>query len=163
MQADISIGSNLGDRRSRIAQAVAGIRCIAGVTVTGVSSPYESAPWGYESANAYLNVAVTVTTVLSPEHLLDELLRVERAIDASPHRTPDGLYADRTVDIDLIAMEDLVIDATPRLVLPHPRMHMRAFVLEPMLEIRPDWRHPLTGLSVAEMLDEVKKSTIRRT
>ncbi len=83
-----------------------------------------------------------------------EVLRIvegiQRDLDPSPHRDEAGGYIDRAIDIDIVAIDDVVMD-TPELTLPHPRMHLREFVLVPMAELAPDWRHPRFGLRVDEM------------
>lgn len=148
--AYINIGSNLGDRAALIERAVAALEAALGV-VARRAPVVESPPWGFDSPNRFLNLGIAVETSLPPLELLDLVRAVERDIDASPHRTPDGLYADRTIDIDLIAVDDVVMESE-RLTLPHPRMHQRRFVLEPMARLAPVWRHPLSGLTAAEML-----------
>ncbi len=149
-EAYISIGSNIGDRRAHIERAVTALSALAEGPVR-VSAVMETAPWGYESANPYLNVCLAFPTSLSPLPLLRELLRVQDSIDPSPHRNADGSYADRRIDIDLIALGHAVV-SSPEITLPHPRMHLRDFVLLPLAEIAPGWRHPLLGLTPAEMI-----------
>lgn len=158
--AYVNIGSNQGDRRANLARAVALIAESLAVTPQ-VSSIVASAPWGYTSPNPYLNVGITFTTELAPEALLDALLDAEQAISPAPHRTPTGGYADRAVDIDLIAYDDVAIDCAPTpkgrtLTLPHPRMHLRPFVLAPMEELWPNWIHPHRLLLPADMLAALK-------
>lgn len=150
MRAHVNIGSNLGDRMALIGRAVAMLRDeFEGVTV---SQPVESEPWGFESMHPFVNVGVNLSTDLTPAELLKRLLTIQNAIDPTPHRHPDGGYADRAIDLDLITMEQLTCEADP--VLPHPRMHLRPFVLAPMAEIWPEWRHPLLKLTPQQILDE---------
>lgn len=139
--AYINIGSNLGDRHGNIAAAVAAIKERIDPQAR-LSDPVESPPWGYESVNPYINIGVAVITDLSPFELLDALLEIEGSISAASHRMADGTYADRLIDIDLIAVDSLIIN-TPRLILPHPRMHLRPFVTIPLRQLAPGWRHPL--------------------
>lgn len=158
--AYINIGSNQGDRRANIARAVALIADTLGVS-PGVSDPVESEPWGYDSDSAYLNVGLMFDTTLTPCDLLDRLLTIETSISPASHRTANGAYADRLIDIDLIALGDIVLDDAPtpcgnRLTLPHPRMHLRPFVLIPMLQLAPAWTHPRLGLDSAMMLNALK-------
>lgn len=124
--------------------------------VRAVSSPVVSPPWGYVSDSEFVNVGVNLDVDLSSSELLDALKRIEREIapDES-HRTAQGEYADRSIDLDLIAYGTEVAD-TPELTLPHPRMSEREFVLEPMAEIMPQWRHPKNGLSPSEMLEKIQ-------
>lgn len=90
-----------------------------------------------------------------PEQTLDALLSIQESISTASHRDKNGQYVDRIVDIDLIAYDDAVID-TGRLILPHPRMHLREFVLLPMIEIAPEWCHPLSGLTPVQLLDKLR-------
>ena len=124
--------------------------------VRAVSAPVFSAPWGYVSDSEFMNVGLNIDVELSPFDLLAALKRIERLIapDES-HRTADGEYADRTIDLDLIAYGTEVADA-PELTLPHPRMAEREFVLRPMVEIMPHWRHPKNGLTPSEMLEKIQ-------
>lgn len=156
LTAHISIGSNLGDRAALIERAVARISELPGGATLRCSAPFDSEPWGYDSPNRFLNMAVAFETPLPPDELMQRLLEIQISIDSSSHRDAAGGYADRAIDIDLIALGSLVAD-TGRLVLPHPRMHLRRFVLQPMAELDPHWRHPLTGLSVAEMLSALDR------
>lgn len=150
MNAHLNIGSNKGDSRRLIAEAVALVGRYCG-RVSAVSRLVESAPWGFDSPNNFVNVGVEVTTSLSPVDLIAMTQRVERMISPAPHRDSTGAYIDREIDIDIVCIDDMVIDS-PRLIVPHPRMAQRRFVLEPINELRPGWRHPLTGLTPAEML-----------
>lgn len=165
--AYINIGSNMGDRHALIELAVARIidtnemgkslRTLEAVSSLLRRSDFvESEPWGYDSPYPFLNLGLAIETDIPPGALLDLLLGVERSISPASHRTPSGDYTDRLIDIDLIAYGELVVD-TPRLTLPHPRMHLRDFVLRPMTQLAPEWRHPLSGLTSAEMLDRLSQ------
>lgn len=149
--AYLSLGSNIEPRLATLEQAVARLREWPGVEVTRVSRPVATAPWGFSSDNEFINLAVEVATILTPDGLLEAVQAVERAIDPSPHRNSAGGYIDRRIDIDIIASGDTVL-ATDRLTLPHPRAHLRDFVLIPMAEIAPSWRHPVSGLTASELL-----------
>lgn len=131
-RAYINIGSNIGDRRANIARAVT---AVSALPVTGiiVSPLFTSEPWGYSSPNDYLNQGISFVTELPPARLLDRLLAIERTISDASHRTPDGSYADRIIDIDLIAMDGVRLN-TPTLTLPHPRASRRPFVMLPLIE-----------------------------
>lgn len=146
-----NIGSNLGDRLANIGRAVALLEEALGAAAE-LSQPFVSAPWGYESSNDFINVGVNFSTCLSPSALLETARRIELEIaPGATHRNAAGDYADRVIDIDLICCGSTVSSDDP--VLPHPRMHLREFVLVPLLEIMPDWVHPLNGLSAKEMLE----------
>ncbi|MBR5436066.1 MAG: 2-amino-4-hydroxy-6-hydroxymethyldihydropteridine diphosphokinase [Muribaculaceae bacterium] len=141
--AYIGIGSNLGKRRYNIRRAVDGIRRLENVADVVVSSIFVSEPWGYESANKYFNVVAKVVfdVDIEPLWLLDRLQEIERGICKASHRDADGNYIDRRIDIDIIAIDDLVVDH-PRLQVPHPLMLQRDFVMRPLEEIAPDWQPP---------------------
>ena len=157
--AYINIGSNQGDRKAHIGQAVALIADIAESEI--VQSDYiETPPWGYRSSEPYLNLGIAFATSLQPEQLLDMLLAIERSINPASHRDADGNYVDREIDIDLIAVDNIIIDS-PRLTLPHPRMHLRDFVLAPMAQLAPDWRHPRLGLTPVQLLHNLKEDNNR--
>ncbi|MDE5689018.1 MAG: 2-amino-4-hydroxy-6-hydroxymethyldihydropteridine diphosphokinase [Paramuribaculum sp.] len=149
--AYIGIGSNIGDRHAIIRRAVTAIMSSID-SAACVSDPYESPAWGYDSPNTYINICVAARTPMSPLALFEELQAIERSISPAPHRAPDGTYIDRAIDIDLIAVDDVVFD-TPALTLPHPRMHLRPFVLVPMAQIASQWRHPVLGKSILDLLD----------
>ncbi len=83
--------------------------------------------------------------------LLSQLQEIERTLEASPHRNETGNYIDRTLDIDIIYIDNLIID-TPELTIPHPRMNLREFVLRPVAELSPQWQHPITNMTAQEML-----------
>lgn len=150
--AIINIGSNLGDRRLNLSRAMRAVGQRFGDFE--MSHVVETEPWGYESSNKFLNISMMFQTDLQPAELLAELLAIESRLSPEPHRDAAGRYADRVIDIDLIAVDDAVSD-TPSLRLPHPRLADRRFFLEPLAEIAPGWRHPLTGLTAADMLRQL--------
>ncbi|MCM1337657.1 MAG: 2-amino-4-hydroxy-6-hydroxymethyldihydropteridine diphosphokinase [Candidatus Amulumruptor caecigallinarius] len=131
-RAYVNTGSNIGDREGNIARAVTAISALS-VDSVMVSDSYESEPWGYISANTYINKGVSFDTLLGPEELLAALLTVQNEINPASHRREDGSYMDRVIDIDLIAYEGVSIDS-PTLTLPHPRAAQRQFVMLPLLQ-----------------------------
>lgn len=145
----VNIGSNLGDRRLNLSRAMRKIGEEFGDFE--ISHVVESAPWGFDSTHSFLNLGMSFETDLSPLDLLHKLQEIERSIGGGSHRTPDGGYADREIDIDIIAIDQEIIDL-PELQVPHPHMAERLFVLEPMDELAPGWRHPVTGLTPIEMI-----------
>jgi 2-amino-4-hydroxy-6-hydroxymethyldihydropteridine diphosphokinase len=149
--AYIALGSNLGDRRGYLERALQLLRQITGIRVTRVSPFYETAPVGVSADQpAYLNGAAEVETDLRPEDLLQVLLDVERQLG----RVRKERYDSRTIDLDLLLYDGLV-RASPDPILPHPRMHERAFVLRPLATIAPERRHPQLGLTVRQLLERV--------
>lgn len=155
MLALIGLGSNTGDRAESLRAAAVAIGQALDAEPQ-VSQPVETPPWGYASPHPYLNAVLAVDTGLDPRPLLALLLDIERRIGGgAPHRLPDGSYCDRPIDIDLLALGDVAVTA-PGLQVPHPRMHLRRFVLEPMACVAPKWRHPLLGLTASQMLDALE-------
>lgn len=149
----INIGSNQGDRETAIGRAVALIEHLCGSPARR-STIIESDPWGYESSNRFMNMGIVIMTSMPPEKMLKSLLDIEKSISSASHRDGSGNYVDRIIDIDLIAYDDLIIDSES-LTLPHPRMHLREFVLRPLALLWPDWRHPILDLTAQELLDSM--------
>ena len=130
----LSLGSNIGDRRSLLHRAITLIGERIG-TVQRVSSFIETEPWGFESEHPFLNAACMVLTALPPEQCLEATQQIERELGRT-QKSKDGIYHDRPIDIDLLLYDDLEI-STPTLTLPHPRMYERDFVMIPLREILP--------------------------
>jgi 2-amino-4-hydroxy-6-hydroxymethyldihydropteridine diphosphokinase len=153
----LSLGSNLGDRAKNLRDAIAALRK-AGVSVTRISSNYETEPVDYRDQPWFLNCALEAETELQAAALLKVLRQIEAEM-GSHKAVPKG---PRLIDLDILLYDDETFD-TPELQVPHPRMHLRRFVLEPLAEIAANARHPVSGLSVAEMLAKsTDKSTVRK-
>lgn len=145
----INIGSNLGDRRLNLSRAMRAVGMEFGDFE--MSHAVESNPVGFDSTHRFLNVAILFQSDLAPEKVLDRLQKIEQQLSPVPHRNTDGTYRDREIDIDIVAIDDQVID-TPRLTVPHPKLAERRFFLEPLKEIAPQWKHPVSGLTARQML-----------
>lgn len=151
--AYISLGSNIGDRFQHLKDAIQALHSRQGVSVPTISSIYETAPVGYTDQADFLNVVVAVETQLSARQLLEVCQEIEQQLG----RIRDVRWGPRTVDLDILLYNHDAIE-TERLIVPHPRMHERAFVLTPLLEIAPTVAHPVTGKQYSEeaaVLDDV--------
>lgn len=132
MKYYINIGTNLGNKRLNLSRAVAAVEKRYGYFE--VSKVVESEPWGYDSTNSFLNMAMMFETDDEPLDVLHELQRIEKEISPAPHRNPDGTYADRVIDIDIMAIENVEID-TEELKVPHPHLFDRPFFINPLKEL----------------------------
>jgi len=146
-QAWIGLGSNTGNRAQWLQQAIGLMHTRLG-TVAQVSKSYETPSWGYQGAD-YWNAVVLLHTHQSPKDLLQGLHNIEA--ECGRVRTAQQGYQDRTLDLDLLCYDDVIIQ-TPELQLPHPRMHVRNFVLVPMLDIKTEWVHPILQKNAAQLL-----------
>ncbi|HYF50825.1 MAG TPA: 2-amino-4-hydroxy-6-hydroxymethyldihydropteridine diphosphokinase [Planctomycetota bacterium] len=152
-RAAIALGSNLGDRARLLTEAVDHLAALPMTTVLKLSKFYETDPiGGPPGQQKYFNAAALIETALSPDELLTALLAIER--DLGRDRSSGVRNAPRTVDLDLIFYDDAII-AKEGLHVPHPRMHERRFVLEPLNEVAPEWVHPELKKSVRELLNGV--------
>lgn len=145
----LSLGTNLGDKMKNLRKAIQYIKNQIGI-VMSQSDFYTSEPWGFSSENSFLNCALSVSTTLLPTELLDATQKIERMMGRH-HKTINKQYTDRLIDIDILFYDALVIH-TPTLTIPHPLLHQRQFVLEPMNQIAPDMVHPLLQQSIATLL-----------
>jgi len=149
----LSLGSNLGKRENHLEEALRQIEEQLG-SLGRISGIYESEPWGFSSDHSFCNCCVSVHTTLKPLQVLETILQIEKGMGrerSSPRNAEDG-YADRVIDIDLLLFGDMQYDH-PRLVLPHPALADRRFVLVPLNEIAPRLVHPALGISISRLLD----------
>lgn len=147
----LGLGTNLGNKEENLTRAIGHLSLVLGPCAA--QSPFiETAPWGFESNNSFLNCAVAFDTHLTPLELLDATERIERELGRTT-KSEGGNYHDRIIDIDILLYGDGIIKSD-RLTIPHPLMHKREFVLEPLAAIAPGAIHPTLGKSIKELLEE---------
>jgi len=151
----LAMGSNLGERLANLKQAIDSLT--PQMEVKAKSSVYETPPWGYEDQPKFLNQVVKAKTYLDPEPLLKHLKRLEVALGRQAS-FPNG---PRLIDMDILFYDELILN-TPSLVIPHPRLHERGFILLPLMELNPDLIHPLSKKSVREMVAACDVGGIKR-
>jgi len=145
-KAYLLLGSNRGDRFQMLMQAAGLIQENTGKIISS-SSIYETAPWGFEDEIYFLNQIHCVQTLLTPIDLLAALLQIETTIGRIRH---GNNYTSRLIDIDILFYGDHIVDHE-HLAIPHPRLHQRRFVLTPLVEIAPDFIHPVLGITIREL------------
>ena len=148
--AYISLGSNMGDRESYLEKAINILGSHGKIEVTKRSSMYETDPVGFTEQDQFLNMVIEIRTSLSPETLLHQCLQVE--IDLGRER--EFKWGPRIIDLDILLYNHLVIESE-NLLIPHPRMQERAFVLIPLLEVAPRIEHPSINAPFVDFLDEI--------
>ena len=151
--AYISLGSNIGDKNTFLEAGVEILADTKGCIVEKVSEFIVTEPYGGVKQEEFLNGVLKLRTLLSPEELLSKLQEIEQ----ENGRERSIRWGPRTLDLDIILYDDIVID-NEKLSIPHIEMHKRSFVLEPLAQIAPHLRHPLYGETIVEMLDELKQS-----
>jgi 2-amino-4-hydroxy-6-hydroxymethyldihydropteridine diphosphokinase len=149
--AYIGLGSNLGRRRENLLRAWDRLGEINGVKLLALSSPYRSEPVNMQSANWFINAVGSIQTSLQPPELLEEMLAIEASLGRK--RNMGGRPEDRPIDLDLLYWGDRISD-DPRVLLPHPEIANRLFVLLPLAEIGPGLVHPVWRKTALEMLQE---------
>jgi 2-amino-4-hydroxy-6-hydroxymethyldihydropteridine diphosphokinase len=145
----IGIGSNLGEREENCLRAIELLER-KGITVVKRSSLYETEPWGMRNQPPFLNLAIEIETDLKPVRLLKALKDIEKAAG----REKSCQWGPRILDLDILLFDDIVVHEE-NLEIPHPLMHERAFVLEPLCEIAPDVKHPVLKKSVHELFRQL--------
>jgi 2-amino-4-hydroxy-6-hydroxymethyldihydropteridine diphosphokinase len=158
MKVYLGIGTNLGDREKNLNGALILIREHIG-RIEKVSSVYKTEPWGFSSENDFLNIVARVNTRLKPSGLLGRILMIEAKMGRLRN---DQKYSSRLIDIDILLFGEKLLE-TKALVVPHPRLHERRFVLVPLNEIAADLIHPKLGKSISDLLKECPdKSRVRK-
>ena len=141
----LALGSNLGDRLGNLKLAIASLS--PQIEVRAKSRVYETPPWGYTEQPAFLNQVIKGNTYVEPVQLIKHLKRLEVALG----REATFQNGPRLIDLDILFYDELTLN-TPQLILPHPRLHERGFVLMPLSDISPNLVHPTTGETVSQML-----------
>lgn len=153
IRAAVGLGGNLGRPVVAFRRALAALEAEPGVSVLAVSRLWRSEPWGLREQPEFRNAAVRLETSRPPEELLALLRELERRAG----RAPGLRWGPRPLDLDLLFHGDTVTEG-PGLILPHPRLAERTFVLEPLVEVAPDWIHPVHGKRCGQLLAELRAS-----
>lgn len=148
MEVTLIFGGNQGDRKALIDEAIQKMASIGKIKQR--SSLYETAPWGFESPDAFYNQVVIYNTPFTPEEVLQKCQEIEKCLGRKRSGTQ---FCSRTMDIDILFYDSQIIH-TPTLTIPHPRLTQRNFVLAPLNEIMPDFKHPGIGKKISELLKE---------
>lgn len=149
----LSLGSNKDDRIGYIQQANLQLGMLDGVEIIRTSAFYETEPWNMKSENWFVNAVVELKTTLTPHQLLEQCQRIEKQLGRKP-ATP-GIYQDRTIDIDILFYKKEIINE-PDLTIPHKYVHLRAFTLVPLLELIPDFEHPVLHKTITELHEDLE-------
>ena len=150
----LGLGTNLGDKDRNLRRAVGHLQKKIG-NVLSRSSFYETAPWGFVSEHSFLNAVACLETELAPADVLRRTQEIEKEMGRT-HKSVDNVYTDRLIDIDLLLYDGQILDSH-ELVLPHPYLAQRRFVLEPLCEIAPTLRHPVLGKTIRQLLEELEQ------
>ena len=151
--AYLCLGSNSGDSFKLIEQAVSFLNMLEQTSIVRTSALYETEPWGVKDQNWFLNVAIEVKTKLSPQDLLVKCQNIEKTLGRN--RQNETRWGQRPIDIDIIFYDSEIVNSD-FLTVPHKYMHLRAFVLVPLLELIPDFVHPVLKKTVSQLYDDLE-------
>ena len=149
----LSLGSNIGDRIGYIQQATSLLNLTDNITIIRTSAFYETEPWGMSTDTWFVNAVVELKTSLSPQDLLNECKRIEKQLGR--FTAEKSGYADRTIDIDILFYGKEIINEKD-LVIPHKFLHLRAFTLVPLLELIPDFEHPVLHKTIIDLHNDLE-------
>lgn len=151
--AYLSLGSNQGDRIGYIQQATSLLNLTDNITIVRTSAFYETEPWNMATETWFVNAVIEIKTSLSAHELLTECQRIEKQLGRTPKETAG--YSDRTIDIDILFYgKEIIQDET--LTIPHKYLHLRAFTLVPLLELIPDFEHPVLHKTISELHNDLE-------
>lgn len=148
----LSLGSNSGDRIGYVQQATGLLGACEGITIVRTSAFYETEPWGMNSKTWFVNAVLEIKTSFTPQKLLEECQRIENQLGRK--RSTSG-YADRTIDIDILFYNKDIVNEE-NLVIPHKFVHLRAFTLVPLLELIPNFEHPILHKTITELHNDLE-------
>lgn len=163
-RAYVALGSNMGERAAQVRQALGLLQAHGAIRLRQISRFFETEPVGIREARDpqwFVNAVVGIDTEFTPEELLAVCHAIEQRLGRRREQerpSVPGAYTSRTMDIDILFYEDRVIDE-PHLIVPHPRMHQRSFTLLPMLDIAPQWVHPVLGLNMRQLYQQLQHTS----
>lgn len=149
----LGLGTNLGDKEANIETAVQYINELVGKVVSQ-SALYVTEPWGFASTNTFINIVLCAETPLPPREVLNLTKQIERQMGRT-HKSVNREYKDRIIDIDILLFDDMILNEAD-LVIPHPLMTERLFVMQPLAEIAPQLVHPALHLTISQLLESIQ-------